>query len=182
MRSKGSSELDSIISGFESRVDTIHHPGAIRLLWDVVSDLKSSDIYMHYAFHKLFECIAHTSHRNQVALCSVGLVRPLFDSLCDSRGNDTVTVELRHAIQKLLKNLLEVGTSTAEARIIFQKVIKSDGTLDTDVLEIIRTGMKARWPQHFSMESQATLALSQEGLKGMPSTGFTYMVSTLGLV
>jgi hypothetical protein len=31
--------------------------------------------------------------------------------------------------------------------------------------------------EHFSMESRAALTLTQENIKGMPQTGFTYMVS-----
>ncbi|KAK7442741.1 Beige protein-like 1 [Stygiomarasmius scandens] len=36
--------------------------------------------------------------------------------------------------------------------------------------------MKSRWLDHLSLESPATLSLTQDGVKGLPVTGFTFMI------
>jgi hypothetical protein len=90
-----------------------------------------------------------------------------------------VSEKERQVLQKLLKRLLEMGATTSEARTIFQKAIKEDEMLDTEVVELIRAGMKSRWLEHFSIESPASLVVSEEGIKGLPITGLTFMVCML---
>jgi hypothetical protein len=170
------SELDKVINEFELHFGFIRQPGAIKLIWNLISDLSVDNPSMRYGFFKLLERLSQGSHRNKAILCSAGLVKLLFDDLCRSRANDTIAEDHRRVPPRILRSLLEVGTSTSEARDIFQKVITQDGTLDAEILEIIRAGMKSRWPAHYSMESKAALTLVQDDLKGMPTTGFTYMV------
>jgi hypothetical protein len=179
LRSIDPSDLESTLTAFEPQFRFIRHPGAIKLLWDVAFDQCASDLQSRLLFVKLFDHIARACHRNMAALCTIGLVGSLFDSILGNTDDMPDAEGLRRAQQELLKRLLEVGTSTAEARNIFRKVITEGGALQSTVLEIIRTGMKARWPIHFSFESQAALVLAQEGLRGMPTTGFTFMVSIL---
>ena len=69
-----------------------------------------------------------------------------------------------------------MGATTVEARTILQRAIKADGTLDMEIMELIRGAMKSRWLDHLSLESPATLSLTQDGMKGLPVTGFTFMV------
>ena len=179
LRSTDSSELSTTLTAFEPQFRFIHHPGAIKLLWKLVSDHFASDFSSSYRLVKLFDHIARAGHRNTAVLCDIGLVGSLFDAILDSK-DDTPDGECLHrAKQELLRRLLDVGTSTAEARNIFRKVINDGGALHSGVLEILRAGMRARWPFHFSFESQAALSLAQEGLKGMPTTGFTFMVTIL---
>jgi hypothetical protein len=175
-RSTGYSELDNTLNEFGSHLGLIRQPGAIKLLWSLIPDISAGDTAMRHAFYKVFEHLSQRNHRNKAVLCSAGMVKSLFDSFCSGRADQTFPEKDRHILQKLLRTLLEVGTSTGEARGIFQRVVTEDGTLDADILDIIRTGMKSRWPAHFSMVSRAALTFSQEGLKGMPQSGFTYMV------
>lgn len=60
-----------------------------------------------------------------------------------------------------------MGATPTEARLLFQKIVKEDETLDADVLEIVRSGMKSRWVEHFSMESPASLSMTEGGVRGM---------------
>jgi len=176
-RSTEYADLDATLNEFGPRLGLIHQSGAIKLLWCLGFDLSTKDTSMRHGFYRLFECLSRRGHRNQAIFCSAGFVKLLFDSICSSRVDETFAENDRHVLQKLLRTLLEVGTTTGEAREIFQRVVTEDDTLDTEILEIVRGGIKSRWMEHFSMESRAALTLTQENIKGMPQTGFTYMVS-----
>ncbi|KAF8652783.1 hypothetical protein AX16_004175 [Volvariella volvacea WC 439] len=101
----------------------------------------------------------------------------------------------KQILQKLLRRLLEMGATTNEARGIFQKaVVRTNGgdgdeiarqgsaeednreVLDQDILEVIKFGMRSRWLEHISLESPAALVVQEEGVRGLPSGGFTFMV------
>lgn len=86
----------------------------------------------------------------------------------------------RQVILKLLKRLLELGSTSEEARQMFQAALNARGedTLNGDVLEVLRAGMKTRWPEHFSFVGPGALIVPCEPSKGLPSTGFTFMVSS----
>ena len=86
----------------------------------------------------------------------------------------------RQVILKLLKRLLELGSTSEEARQMFQAAlnVKGEDTLNGDVLEVLRAGMKTRWPEHFSFVGPGALVVPCEPSKGLPSTGFTFMVSS----
>jgi len=142
---------------------TIHHPEAIYLLWNSVP--KS------YAILKLFEFLAGLNHRNRAILSVPEVIQPLLEHLPKVQEKKEKTVVL-----KLTRKLLDMGASPSVARGMFQRSIKDDGTLDMDLLELIRAGMKSRWLEHFSFRSSAGLFLTQEGVKSLPVTGFTFMV------
>jgi hypothetical protein len=169
-------EVDSKLSDIGPRLGRIHQPGAIQVLWDILPQLPGDDHALRYAIYQLFEQLVSLNHRNQIAFCSLGLVEPLFGLLGAHRSDTSVNEKERQALQKILKRILDMGATTADFRLIFQQLVKEDDSLDADILEIIRSGMKARWPDHFSMESPATLTLTEESVRGMPMTGFTYMV------
>ena len=54
---------------------------------------------------------------------------------------------------------------------------KMDEVLDGEILEVVRFGMKSRWVEHFSMEMPAAIVVRDDKFKGLPATGFTFMVS-----
>lgn len=176
LRSASGANIDATIAEFESRLGTIRRPGAIAILWELVPQLTGDNPSMRYAVFKLFEILSQLSHRNQAILSSLGLVKSLFARYSELKGKESSPSKERQVLQKLLRRLLEMGATTAEARTIFQKAVKDDDTLDTDILEVIKYGMRSRWLEHISMESPAALILSDDGVKGMPNTGFTFMV------
>jgi hypothetical protein len=172
---------------YAASVGTLRDADALSVLWSVASEVGKNNGALRYGLYKLFERLAAQNHRGQVMISGLGLVGPIFDSFYEQKLQGTLEDRERSVMQKLLRRILEVGvTTTAEARIIFQRSIKhSDDssvlpTLDADVIEILRAAMKAKWPAHFSLENNAALTLTtEENIKGLPTTGFTFMVSRI---
>lgn len=166
-------ELDQKIKEFESRLGLIKLPGAVRLLWDFRPQLGADDSAMYYAFFKLFERLCATCHRNLATLSSIGIVKSVMEYYADARTRRDV----EQVVQKLLRHLLDLGATTPEARMLFQRTILSgEQSLDTEMLEIVRSAMKSRWPEHFSLESLAEFTMVHDGVRGVPATGFTFAV------
>jgi hypothetical protein len=177
MRGVNQDQIDTPVSEFVSRVGVIRQPGAIKVLWDLLPQLTEGNSAMQYGIYKLFELLSHLNHRNHAVLSSLGLVKPLFDLYYESKEDGMVTEKERQVWQKLIRRLLDMGANTADARFIFEKAITAEETLDAEVMDIIRGGMKSRWPEHFSMDSGAALIVNEDGVKGLPAAGFTFMVS-----
>lgn len=173
VRGTDHAKVDARISDIGPRLSQIHQPGAIKVLWDVMLLLPTDHSALRYAVYKIFEQLLYHNHRNHAVFSSLGLVKPVFDIFT---SGVTMDDKERHVLQKLLRRMLDMTATPADARLIFQKAVKEDDTLDADILEIIRLSMKARWPQHFSMQSPAAFTYTEEGVRGMPQTGFTYMV------
>lgn len=169
-------DLDAKIAEFEPLLGIVRRPGAIIVLWNFVPQLTALDSSFGYTVVKLLEILPHTNHRNQAVLSSMGLTKLVFTRFCEARQDASVSEKERHVLQKLLRRLLEMGASTAEARSILQRAVKEDETLDLEMLDIVRLGIKSRWLEHFSMESPAALIIEDEKSKGLPAAGFTLMV------
>ncbi|KAJ7454045.1 beach-domain-containing protein [Mycena galericulata] len=165
-------EIDSILREAVSRLGTIKRTGAIALLCRLTPQLVRDDAGMRYGVDRLLELLAGTTHRNHVVLSSLDLATPALVRFTTPGASE---IE-RSALQKLLRRLLDMGATPAVARLLFQRVVKPDETLDAELLEVIRYGMKSRWLEHFSMESPASLTLTEEGVKGLPASGFTFMI------
>lgn len=178
LRHLSEDDIELKLTEFQPRLGLIHRPGAIAVLWSFIPHLYATDASMRYALFKLFELLSHKSHRNHALLSTLGLVSPLLEYWSQVK-NGSGSEKERYVLQKLLKRLLEMGATTADARLIFQQAVREDDTLDPDVLDIVRTGIKSRWTEHISMESRARLVISQEHVKGLPSTGFTLTVRPL---
>ncbi|RXW14117.1 hypothetical protein EST38_g11734, partial [Candolleomyces aberdarensis] len=180
-------EVDEAVSNAQSKLKPIVRPEPLGILWNAAIDLPytpprldsaSSSSPMRYGLYKLFEGLFHVNHRNQGVLASLNLVRTLFPRFCDSRNNPNVLERERHALQKLLRRLLEMGSTTEEARKILQRAVVKNGeeeSLDPEMLDLVRFGMKSRWSEHFSLESPAALVAHDESSKGLPISGFTFM-------
>ncbi|KAA1472737.1 beach-domain-containing protein [Dentipellis sp. KUC8613] len=168
-------ELDEQITQAETRFGLIAQPGALKILWNLLPEF-ADDPVVHYCVYKLLERLASLSHRNQAILCSIGILGPLFKTFRDDKTQSCMTTQERRVMQKLLRRLLDMGATTAETRLIFQQTVKKDSTLDTDILEVIRAGMKAKWPDHFSFERRSAVTFTEANVKGLPITGFTFMM------
>ena len=139
-----------------------------------------------YALFKLFEQLFHVNHRNHAILCGLGLIKSVFARFYETKMDAGVLEKERHVLQKLLRRLLEMGATTTEARGIFQKAVmlkevdgKSSEVLDGEILEVVRFGIKSRWVEHFSMEAPAAIVVRDDKFKGLPATGFTFLVSRI---
>lgn len=188
--------------------DTIRHPGALRVLFNAIPDLPGEhevSSMRRYFIYKLFERLCAKSHRNHAVISSLNLVSPLFDAFCPPRSTDddassgTTTPLMpkpeRQVLMRLLRKLLELGCSSDDARSMFKRALiprksiaesveslkdEAVNGLNADVLEVLRAGMKARWPQHFSLQRSAALkVMVSPSDKSLPKTGFTLMVGKL---
>jgi hypothetical protein len=168
------SDLDSRIKDIEVRLDLIARPGAIGILLDLLPKL-SEDSMLHYVVYRLLERLSALKHRNKVVLSGLGILGRLFQIFTSQKGSSVASQEQR-IIHKLLRRILDLGATAADTRIMFQSAVVLDGTLDTDILEMIRAGIKSRWPDHFSLEKRAALRFHEENTKGLPTSGFTLLV------
>ncbi|KAG6889353.1 hypothetical protein C0992_005581 [Termitomyces sp. T32_za158] len=176
LRATPEDELDTALAKIEGRLGMIKRPGAILIIWNAIPQAASDDDAMRCAILKLFELLSLANHRNQAILSTLGLVKSLFLRFYSARVDPSVTDKERNILQKLLRKLLDMGATTSEARLIFQKTIREDKTLDTEILDVVRFGIKSRWLEHFSMESPAALVLEERNMRGLPSSGFTFMI------
>ncbi|KAI9465845.1 beach-domain-containing protein [Lactarius psammicola] len=167
-------DIDSRIKDIEVRLGLIAQPGAICILLDLLPKL-SEDTMLHYVVYRLLERLSALRHRNKVILCGLGILGRLFRAFT-SQKNLSASSQERRIVQKLLRRVLDLGATTVDTRIMFQSAVASDGTLNADILEMIRSGIKSRWPDHFSFERRASLGFYEENAKGLPTTGFTFMI------
>jgi hypothetical protein len=174
LRNTEHSDLDSRIKEIELRLGLIAQPGAIGILLDLLPK-RSEDSMLHYVVYRLLEWLSALKHRNKVILSGLGILGRLFQTFT-SRGGSSGTSREQRVIQKLLRRTLDLGATTVDTRIMFQSAVTPDGTLDADILEMIRGGIKSRWPDHFSLEKRAALKFCEENTRGLPSAGFTFMV------
>lgn len=160
---------DPYLPDFTSKPRFIAQPGAVRVLWDLLPAL---DAVSRHAILKLMERISSQYHRNRAVLSNLEIVGPLFQLFVEYEKDSAE----RAIVQKILKRTLELGISTSDARTILQRTINEDETLNPDVLEIVRSASKGRWPTHFSFQSSAALSFPLDGIRGPPPTGITFMV------
>ncbi|KAH9006451.1 beach-domain-containing protein [Lactarius hatsudake] len=166
--------VDSLIKDIEVRLGLITQPGAICILLDLLPQ-HSEDTMLHYTVYRLLERLSALRHRNKVILCGLGILGRLFQTFTSQKKLSASSQE-RRIVQKLLRRILDLGATTVDTRIMFQSAVASDGTLNPDILEMIRSGIKSRWPDHFSFERRASLEFYEENAKGLPTTGFTFMI------
>lgn len=193
--------IDRRLQDLAPRLGTIKHTGAIRVLFTSIPQMpkdtgvegQSGLSLRRYFVYKVLERLSAHNHRNYAIMNSLHLVGPLFTAYHSGSGVTTTTAgdevqpqtplpkPERQVVLKLLKRLLELGSTSQEARLMFQCALMRDNeneeTLNVDVLEVLRAGMKTRWPEHFSLEGPAALVVPCEPSKGLPGTGFTFMVS-----
>jgi hypothetical protein len=174
LRNTEHSDLDSRIKDIDVRLGLIAQPGAIGILLDLLPK-RSEDPMLHYVVYKLLEGLSALRHRNKVILSGLGILGRLFQTFT-SHNRSSGTNKEQRTIQKLLRRVLDLGATTVDTRIMFQSAVMPDGTLDADILEMIRGGIKSRWPDHFSLEKRAALKFCEENTKGLPTSGFTFMV------
>ncbi|KAH8108309.1 hypothetical protein DFH11DRAFT_1822643 [Phellopilus nigrolimitatus] len=136
------------------------------LLFTLLSNIPEGDTFLPKAFFALLSM----NHRNKAILSGTLLFRTVFQHYLKSAQPS------RSILQKLLKKLLDVGAHVPDVRFLFQCAVRDDATLNTDAIEIIRSAMKAKWPMHFSLENSTAFEVKEEGVRWLPSAGFTFMM------
>lgn len=161
------SQANMDLSDYASENWTLKNAKFYTLLVTLLPKVPCGDTFLPKAADALTESFMLANHRNKALLSSTQLFRPLFDRFLQSGAPNV----------KLLKRLVEIGAETKDVRYLFQHVIQRDGTLHADILEVIRSGMKAKWPAHFSLEGLAAVQFTDKNVKGLPSAGLTFMVT-----
>ncbi|KZT25814.1 beach-domain-containing protein [Neolentinus lepideus HHB14362 ss-1] len=171
---RNNSQLISKGTGLQSDFGLIYYPDALKLLWSFTQLHFTNDVILRLGVYRVLERLSATSHRNKAILSGMNLLESL---LTGSRTGTEAKVsdDERSVKQKLLKRLLDMGATPKVGRSLFRKAVKDDETLDLDTLDILRSGMKSKWPNHFSMESKAALRFEEPKVKGLPAMGFTFM-------
>lgn len=173
--------VDTQLHDADPMLKFIRHPGAFRVLFASLDHFPEPKApRLRYTTLRLLDRLTWHSHRNHAVLTSLNLVGPLFDLYHASGpgGGEPARVLAKHerqAVLKVLKRLMELGSDTTVARTMFQRAVRADETLDGEVLELLRAGMKARWPEHMSMEGAAAISVPTES-RALPTAGFTFMV------
>lgn len=151
------------------------HPQFLAVLISLICESPDQGEFLQEAAYNLAETLASISHRNQVLLGSTTILKVVLEKFLAKN------IQSNSASQKLLKKLLIVGASDDNVRQLFKHSVCEDGeSLDTEMLDIIRAGMKGKWPGHFSMENDAAFIFKDENARGLPLTGFTFMVCVSG--
>lgn len=143
------------------------------LLIVLLRELPVEDEFLPSAAFVLTDTLISINHRNRVLFSNTSLFKEIFELFIHASSKS------RAILQKLSKKLLDIGAPDSNVRLLFQRVVKDEGSLDSDVLDIVRSGMKAKWPLHFSMEGSAAFQINDENVRGLPATGFTFMVSQI---
>ncbi|EIN04780.1 beach-domain-containing protein [Punctularia strigosozonata HHB-11173 SS5] len=179
--------VDEHLKALERQLGTLMQADGYRVLWRLLGSIPD-DGGLRYIVLKLTDRLIHASHRNHALIASLGLVPQLFSyftSLSPRESEPTSPMDgkasrspERNLVQKLLRFLLEIGADADDVRQVLQRVAKDDDSLNGDLLEVVRSAMKAqsRWTQHVSMEERAAFTLTENGVRGMPSAGFTFMI------
>ncbi|KAJ3575407.1 hypothetical protein NP233_g1115 [Leucocoprinus birnbaumii] len=167
-------DVDDLLVKYESHVHLIHHPPILPLLSTFHQRVwtRSSS---RYGLSRILGRLASSRHRNLAVMSSAGLVLPILDHFHSSKSDSSMVEKERHAWQKLLRRLLELGADPAHARAILHRTVQDGDVLDTEMLDLIRYGMKSRWVDHFSMESAACIKMSDLESKFLPGSGITFM-------
>lgn len=172
-------QVDSQLLNSEAMLKFIRHSGAVRVAFSSMQHFpEPKAAQLRYSVLKLLDRLTLRSHRNHAILTGLDLIRPLFDLYYYSAGNEPdirMPKPERQAVLRLLKRLLELGSDTIVARTMFQRAVNKDETLNGEILELLRAGMKTRWPQHMSMEGSAAINVPTKS-RGLPSAGFTFML------
>ncbi|KAG1855169.1 hypothetical protein DFJ58DRAFT_716258 [Suillus subalutaceus] len=160
---------------FAPGLASISLPGAFNVLWSFILRTMNTDRALRLIVYRLLEHLTHSTHRNLAVLSMQNILPHLFKSWkanTSSAGDD----DKEHRIlAKILRRLFEMGASTQNSRDLLQCTAKQDGAVDADMLELLRSSAKSRWPQHFSLDGSSALAMPSTEMKTLPAHGFTFM-------
>ncbi|KAH7912895.1 hypothetical protein BJ138DRAFT_1124827 [Hygrophoropsis aurantiaca] len=167
-------QIDGRFAEFSSKLGRIHLPGIFETLWNFLRERIINDISLRRISVKVIEHLLQSSHRNFAILSNLRIVDVFLSLFHRCRHDPEVTDEERRKILKILKRLCDMGASTNDVRMILHNIVKEDETLDADMLDIIRSSMRSRWPPHLSLDSGASVTTTLGALKHLP--GLTFMI------
>lgn len=148
------------IGDYITQLDTpsarISHPLAIPILLRLTWSL-SNEVYS-LAITKLFDRLAAVSYANRATMAGSGIVRLVWDRLyplpaVKSAGTMDVPLQESHALQKLLRRVIDVGAPLSDLKHIFKRT-SSNGSVGLKALSTLKGNPQARWPSFLSFRGE----------------------------
>jgi len=169
--------MDTHFLEFAPGLASISLPGAFNVLWSLILRTVNTDRALRLIVYRLLEHLTHSKHRNLAILSMQNILPHLFKSWKANLSIAADDDKEHRILAKILRHLFEMGASIQDSRDLLQCTAKHDGTVDADMLELLRSSAKSRWPQHFSLDGCSAIAMSSTEMKTLPAHGFTFMVS-----
>lgn len=175
-------KIDSMVIQNEHRLGKVRLPEVVLVMFNLIDYLPRDESMLPYATLKLIERLVSLNHRNHSMLNEAHLVQAVFLRLygrVNSKGGEAEEMDdaERSVLHRTLRRLLEMGASTAETRMMYQRAVNENLIINSEVLDIIRSARRAKFPEYFSFDGPASLQLNEDGGKIFPCPmGFTYMV------
>ncbi|KAG8221472.1 hypothetical protein J3R82DRAFT_1685 [Butyriboletus roseoflavus] len=171
-------QLDIHFLEFVPSLGTIHLPRVFKIVWELVFGSLATNSSLRLIVYKILEHLTQSSHRNLAVLSMMGILTPMFSSFISS---STVDQSGSHAAErrlqcKIIKRLFEMGASTRDVQRLLQCAVKEDKSLDTEMIDLIRTGLKSKWPPHISLQDISTMTMPLGGWTTLPTSGLTIML------
>ncbi|KIJ62307.1 hypothetical protein HYDPIDRAFT_30564 [Hydnomerulius pinastri MD-312] len=172
-------ELDVHFLEFAPALGTICLPHVFKIAWNFMSRALATNSSLRPVVYKVLEHLTQSSHRNLAVLSMIGVLTPMFSHFISTTGHqqnsDSQAAERRLQC-KILKRLFEMGASTQDARQLLQCAVKENRTLDQEMIDLIRSSLRSRWPLHISLQGTSALTTHLGNLKSLPASGFTFMI------
>ncbi|KAF8315416.1 beach-domain-containing protein [Clavulina sp. PMI_390] len=129
-----------------------------------------------YIIYKTIDRIAGAAHRHQALLNAAGLMTPIFDALYSPEGSHILGEDSRHLLRKTLRRLLDIGfPSASTARDVLARGLSETG-VNSEVLSILKSGARSRWPSFLSIHRNGSLTFVDESNKVFPPPlGFSFL-------
>lgn len=169
-----------MIAQNEHRLGKVRLPQVVLIMIKLVDILPRDESMQPYTTLKVIERLVSLNHRNHSMLNEANLTGFVFNKLYGTKRTEELVIDdaERSVLQRMLRRLLEMGASTAEARAIYQRTVDEDLRIDAEILDILRSARRAKFPEYYSFDGPASIQLDEDGGKIFPCPmGFTFMVS-----
>lgn len=170
------SEVDSYVTSKLVNCVDLREPKALVVLFELSCSLHPPESILYLVFRTIDRIIG-AAHRNQAIMNQAGLMTPIFNVLYEPEADVQLSESARHLLRKTFRRLLDVGFCSVTEAEKFFKAALSEARVNSDVLAILKSGSRSKWPQFFSFHNGASLAFSDESGKTFPPTlGYTFLV------
>ncbi|KAI6038492.1 hypothetical protein EDC04DRAFT_2868311 [Pisolithus marmoratus] len=169
-------ELDLKFLEYTASFGTIRLPHVFKIAWDFMARSLAASGPMRLIVYKILEHLTQSSHYNLVVLGEANVLPLVFSFFASSAigisGLDNQPPE-RRLLSKILKRLFEIGASAQDVKQLLQCAVMENGALDGEMIELLRTGMKCRWPPHISLQGSSAITQWMSDARALPAAGFT---------
>ncbi|KAI6008605.1 hypothetical protein EDC04DRAFT_2871453 [Pisolithus marmoratus] len=169
-------ELELKFLEYTASFGTIHLPHVFKIAWDFMTRSLAASGPMRLIVYKILEHLTQSSHYNLAVLGEASVLPLVFSFFASSAigisGLDSQPPE-RRLLSKILKRLFEIGASAQDVKQLLQCAVTENGALDGEMIELLRAGMKCRWPPHISLQGSSAITKWMSDARALPAAGFT---------